>query len=158
MAQPREKARETIDDLLSRAGWTICDKASANISAHRDVAIRFFQLKSGHGEGDYMLYVDGKAAGVIEAKKEGTTLTDVEPQSAKYTKGLPDGSPAGKNPLPFAYESTGIEMRFTNGLDPAPRSRIRSHRNILKEVLAGTVSMTVDRLTYDSKQQANGHG
>ena len=26
---------------------------------------------SGHGFADYLLYVDGKAAGVIEAKKEG---------------------------------------------------------------------------------------
>ena len=35
------------------------------------------------------LYVDGKAAGVIEAKKEGITLTGVETQSDKYTKGCP---------------------------------------------------------------------
>ena len=63
------------------------------------------------------------AAGVIEAKKEGVTLTGVETQSERYTKGLPDGLPAWSKPLSFSYESTGIETRFTNGLDPEPRSR-----------------------------------
>ncbi|MDZ7595145.1 MAG: hypothetical protein U0932_10895 [Thiobacillus sp.] len=35
----------------------------------------------GYGFSDYLLYVDGKAAGVIEAKKEGVTLARVETQS-----------------------------------------------------------------------------
>ena len=42
------------------------------------MAIREFPLKSGHGFADYLLYVDGKAAGVSEAKKSGTTLPDKE--------------------------------------------------------------------------------
>jgi len=70
-----------------------------------------------------LLYVDGKAAGAIEAKKEGVTLTGVKIQSGKYIEGLPDGLPAWQTPLPFAYQSTGVETRFTNGLDPEPRSR-----------------------------------
>ena len=45
-----------------------------NLSAHRGVAIREFPLKTGHGQADYLLYVDGKAAGVVEAKKIGATL------------------------------------------------------------------------------------
>jgi type I restriction enzyme R subunit len=53
------------------------------------VAIREFPLNPGHGFADYLLYVDGKAAGVIEAKKQGATLTGVEVQSARYTQGLP---------------------------------------------------------------------
>ena len=36
---------------------------------------------------------------------------------------MPDGLPAWRKPLPFAYQSTGVETRFTNGLDPAPRAR-----------------------------------
>lgn len=87
------------------------------------MAIREFPLKSGHGFADYLLYIDGKAVGVIEAKKEGVTLTGVETQSGKYTQGLPDGLPKWCNPLPFSYQSTGVETRFTNGLDPDPRSR-----------------------------------
>jgi type I restriction enzyme R subunit len=122
MTTPEDKARETIDRLLTEAGWTVCNQGDANILANRGVAIRNFTLKSGHGFADYLLYVDGKAAGVIEAKKEGVTLTGVETQSEKYTKGLPANLPAWRKPLPFSYESTGIETRFTNGLDPDPRS------------------------------------
>lgn len=117
-------ARENIDRLLGQAGWSACDAACANIHAARGVAIREFPLKSGHGFADYLLYVDGKAAGVIEAKKEGVALTGVETQSDKYTKGLPDGLPRWQHTLPFSYQSTGVETRFTNGLDPAPRSRV----------------------------------
>ncbi len=120
--QPEQQAREKIDALLSAAGWHVCDADKANIHAARGVAIREFPLP-GHGFADYLLYVDSKAAGVIEAKKEGVTLTGVETQSDKYTKGLPAGLPRWSNPLPFAYQSTGVETRFTNGLDPAPRSR-----------------------------------
>ncbi|OGW21558.1 MAG: type III restriction endonuclease subunit R, partial [Nitrospirae bacterium GWA2_46_11] len=121
--KPEDKAREVIDDMLEKAGWHICNLDDANIYAHRGVVIRNFPLKSGHGFADYLFYVDGKAAGVIEAKKEGTTLTGVEIQSDKYKHGLPDILPAWHRPLPFCYQSTGIETRFTNGLEPDSRSR-----------------------------------
>jgi len=120
--QPEQQARGNIDALLQAAGWYVCDPAAANIHAARGVAIREFPLP-GYGFADYLLYVDGKAAGVIEAKKEGVTLTGVETQSDKYTKGLPPGLPRWANPLPFSYQTTGVETRFTNGLDPTPRSR-----------------------------------
>lgn len=134
--QPEQQAREIIDKLLALAGWVVCDAAQANINAGRGVAIREFPLNTspsprargeGGGDGrsyaDYLLYIDGRAAGVIEAKKEGATLTGVEIQSDKYTKGLPKNLPSWYNPLPFAYQSTGVETRFTNSLDPQPRSR-----------------------------------
>ncbi|MEW6313319.1 MAG: type I restriction-modification enzyme R subunit C-terminal domain-containing protein [Pseudomonadota bacterium] len=117
-----EQARGNIDCLLTQAGWHVCDADQANIHAARGVAIREFPLP-GYGFADYLLYVDGKAAGVIEAKKEGVTLAGVETQSDKYTQGLPQGLPRWRNPLPFSYQSTGVETRFTNGLDPQPRSR-----------------------------------
>ena len=81
-------------------------------------------LKPGHGTADYLLYVNRKAVGVVEAKPEGSTLTGVEVQSEKYSAGLPDNLPAYLRPLPFLYESTGAETQFTNGLDPDPRSRL----------------------------------
>jgi len=87
------------------------------------VAIREFQLESGHGVADYLLYVDGKATGIIEAKREGATLSGVEIQSNKYKHGLPAQLPAWFRPLPFCYQSTGIETCFTNDFDPTPRSR-----------------------------------
>ena len=86
--------------------------------------MREFSLKPGHGAADYLLYVNRKAAGVVEAKPEGSTLTGVEVQSEKYSAGLPDNLPGYLRPLPFLYESTGAETQFTNGLDPDPRSRL----------------------------------
>ena len=99
------------------------DVAVLNVHAARGVAAREFPLRPGHGAADYLLYLDGRAAGVVEAKPEGHTLTGVEAQSAKYGAGLPDSLPCYVRPLPFLYESTGAETHFTNGLDPQPRSR-----------------------------------
>jgi len=65
--KPEEEARERIDWLLQQAGWVVADPSGANIHASQGVAIREFPLKSGHGEADYLLYIGGKAAGVIEA-------------------------------------------------------------------------------------------
>jgi len=120
---PEDIAREQIDRMLVSAGWAVQDAKAVNLYAKKGVVIREFELKPGFGTADYLLYVDGKAAGIIEAKKAGSTLTGVEIQSAKYSKGLPDGLPAWTRPLPFCYQSTGIETRFTNGFDPEPRSR-----------------------------------
>lgn len=123
MVNPEQRAREAIDRLLQAAGWAVQDVAQAHLTAARGVALREFPLNPGHGYADYLLYVDGKACGVIEAKKHGSTLTGVEAQSDRYLKGLPPGLPAWRRPLPFAFESTGIETHFTNGLDPVPRAR-----------------------------------
>jgi type I restriction enzyme R subunit len=123
MPTPEDQAREHIDQALEQAGWKVQDYKSANLRAGRGVALRNFPLQSGHGFADYLLYLDGKAAGVVEAKKEGFPLIGVEIQSAKYSEGLPPQLPAHVRPLPFLYQSTGVETRFTNGLDPEPRSR-----------------------------------
>src|SRR3990170_135884 len=119
---PEQEARQLIDGLLARAGWVVQDTRAVNLYAGRGVAVREFRLKPGHGEADYLLYVDRKAAGVVEAKPAGFTLTGVETQSEKYGNGLPDDLPAWRRPLPFLYQSTGVETRFTNGLGPDPRS------------------------------------
>ncbi len=120
---PEQKARVSIDALLVAAGWHVCNVSDANIHASTGVAIREFPLNSGFGFADYLLYVNGKACGVIEAKKQGATLTGVELQSGRYAQGLPTALPAWRRPLPFVWESTGIETHFTNGLDPEPRAR-----------------------------------
>ena len=120
---PEQNARVNIDALLVAAGWHVCNVANAHIHASNGVAIREFPLNSGFGFADYLLYVNGKACGVIEAKKHGATLTGVELQSGRYAQGLPTSLPAWRRPLPFVWESTGIETHFTNGLDPEPRAR-----------------------------------
>ncbi|MDW7710494.1 MAG: type I restriction endonuclease [Deferrisomatales bacterium] len=139
---PEPRARETIDALLARAGWQVFDAKAANIHAGRGVALREFPLAPGHGTADYLLYVDGKAAGVIEAKKAGATLSGVEVQSRKYTEGLPAALPAWHRPLPFHYQSTGVETRVTHRLDPEPRARnvFAFHRpDHLAEILEAAV-------------------
>ena len=121
MPTPEQLAREHIDHLLDAAGWQIQDREALNLGAGRGIAVREFPLSTGFA--DYLLFVDRKALGAIEAKPKGATLSGVEPQSAKYSIGLDAFPPAWHDPLPFLYESTGVETFFTNGLDPDPRSR-----------------------------------
>jgi type I site-specific restriction endonuclease len=116
---PEAQARVDIDRQLTACGWVVQRYRKMNLGAGPCVAVREFPMAEGHGDADYLLFVDGKAVGVIEAKKKGSTLTGVEWQSAKYTTGLPDAVPALTKPLAFAYESTGVETRFTNGFDPS---------------------------------------
>lgn len=80
--KPEEKARQQIDAALKQAGWDVQDSRTLNLYASRGVAVCEFAMRRGHGFADYLLYVDGKAAGVLEAKKAGSTLSGVERQSA----------------------------------------------------------------------------
>lgn len=124
MTAPEQRAREIIDSKLAASGWIVQTYRGMNLGAGRGIAITEFP--GTNGPADYLLYVDGRAIGVVEAKPVGHTLTGVESQSAKYLAGLPAGLPtwaAPGKPLPFAYESTGEVTQFTNGLDPDPRSR-----------------------------------
>lgn len=122
--KPEAKARhDLINPALEKAGWKIEHFKTANIHGSNGIAVEFFQLGVGVGEADYVLFVNGKACGIIEAKKEGMTLIGKEPQSNRYAKGFPEDFQCVELPLPFVYESTGTETRFTNLWDPKPRSR-----------------------------------
>ena len=117
---PEQQARVNIDAALCEAGWVVQDRSEMNLSAAQGVAVREFLMAPGHGSADYLLFVDGKAVGVLEAKPEGYTLSSVELQADKYATGLPPGLNPTVSPLPFQYISTGVETRFINGLDPDP--------------------------------------
>jgi type I restriction enzyme R subunit len=119
---PEQKARREIDTKLIASGWLVQDRDDLDLTAGRGIAVREFPMKSGFGFADYLLYLDRKALGAVEAKAGGT-LTGVEAQSAKYAAGLPDNLPAHRRPLPFLFESNGAVTFFTSGLDPKPRSR-----------------------------------
>jgi len=86
---PEQQARERIDAMLVAAGWVVQSRDEANLHAARGVAVREFKLLPGHGFADYLLFVDAKAVGVIEAKKPGETLSGVETQTEQYSVGLP---------------------------------------------------------------------
>ncbi|MFM2225624.1 MAG: hypothetical protein RJA07_1826 [Bacteroidota bacterium] len=117
---PEQKARENIDKLLTQSGWTIQDFKNLNPAASIGIAVREFPVENGFV--DYMLFIDRKAIGVIEAKKTGTPLSMVEEQTARYSTSKIKWK-ADNQPLRFLYESTGVETRFTNTADPNPRAR-----------------------------------
>ena len=97
---------------------------SINLYAGRGVAVREFPLKSGHGTARLPPLRESEGGGGRRGQNlKDSTLTGVEVQSEKYGTGLPDNLPAHHNPLPFLYESIGVETQFTNRLDPEPRSR-----------------------------------
>jgi len=110
-----------------------------NLAAGRGVAVREFIMKPPHGRADYLLFVDGSAVGVLEAKPAGTALVNVEPQRDDYAEGVPDDIEIPIEPIPFLYISTGKETRYNNGLDPDARTRnvVAVHR---PETLAEWVS------------------
>jgi type I restriction enzyme R subunit len=150
MAASEAEARKQIDQQLEAAGWILQNRTEVNLSAGPGIAVREFPTES--GPVDYLLYVDGRAAGAVEAKKEGWTLTGVEAQTRRYGEGLPKGIPEYRRPLPFLYESTGVETHFTNLMDPEPRARRvfafhrpETHRAWLQEAgYSGTVQSMGD--------------
>jgi len=119
--QPEQQARDRIDGQLRAAGWVVQTLSELNPSAARGVAVREYPTDT--GPMDYLLMVDGKPAGVIEAKREeeGHRVTRVEEQSARYaTANLKH---VGQADLRFVYEATGKITRFTDRSDPEPRAR-----------------------------------
>ena len=103
------------------------DGKMKNLFAGDGIAIREAVMAPGHGRADYLLYVDKRVVGVIEAKPVGTPLSGVEWQSAMYAAGLPEAhrkrADLRDDRLPFVFEASGTETHFTNGFDPDPRSR-----------------------------------
>ena len=118
---PEQLARDHIDQLLITCGWVIQDKTKVNLSAALGVAVR--EYLTDVGPADYVLFVDKKPVGVIEAKRpeEGVRLTMVEDQTGDYAAAKLKH--LNNEPLRFLYESTGEVTRFTDTQDPKPRSR-----------------------------------
>lgn len=119
--KPEEAAREAIDVKLTEAGWCVQSYDAMNLGAGPGLAVTEFP--GANGPADYLLYVDAKAIGVVEAKPVGYTLKGVEGQSASYAEGLDKSLPVWDTPLPFAFESTGEVTQFTNWLEPHARNR-----------------------------------
>jgi len=118
---PEQRARIKIDKLLEVCGWVVQDKAQLNLAANLGVAVREWPLEC--GQVDYLLFVDRKPVGVLEAKKEGTTLSGAAEQATMYLRSKPKGMPSLTAPMRFHYESTGTETYFRDIKDPESRSR-----------------------------------
>ncbi len=119
---PEQIARDKIDDLLKASGWLVQDKNSFDPHDGLGQAVREFPTDK--GPADYVLFVNMKAVGVIEAKREDIAqkITEVEKQTEDYASAKLKWV-NNKEPLPFLYQSTGIITRFTDSRDPNPRSR-----------------------------------
>ena len=118
---PEQIARDKIDAMLREVGWVVQSKSEVQLSASKGVAVR--EYTTDVGPADYVLFVDRKPVGIIEAKREdeGHRLTVVEDQSANYANSKLKY--LNNDPLPFVYESTGTVTRFTDYRDPKPRGR-----------------------------------
>jgi type I restriction enzyme R subunit len=118
---PEQIARDTIDKKLTSCGWIIQSLKQVNLHAGLGVAVR--EYLTDIGPADYVLFVDGKPCGVIEAKREeeGHRMAVHESQAENYAtaklKHLKN------EPLPFVYVSTGEITKFTDFTDPKPRAR-----------------------------------
>ncbi|NLB65428.1 MAG: DEAD/DEAH box helicase family protein [Lentisphaerae bacterium] len=121
MPKPEQLARTQIEQQLEASGWVLQSRDEFDRNAALGVAVREFSLPA--GVCDYLLFVAGKAAGVIEAKKSGVTLSGIAEQSSKYMENLPEHLATWFPNLVFQYESTGDETYFCDQRDPAPRSR-----------------------------------
>ena len=83
---PEQEARQLIDKQLTNAGWVIQDRDSINLQASTGIAVR--EVNMGDGRADYLLYVDKRIVGVIEAKPAGVTLAEVHAQAMRYAESL----------------------------------------------------------------------
>jgi len=118
---PEQLARDNIDKLLRNAGWAI--QSAKKINWNESLAIAIKEYQTDVGPADYVLFVDRKPVGIIEAKKEdvGQNLSTVEEQSSGYANAKLKY--LNNDPLRFVYESTGALTRFTDYQDPKPRAR-----------------------------------
>lgn len=117
---PEQAARIKIDKLLETAGWKVQSLNEFNPSAGLGIAVREYPTST--GPADYILFIDRKPVGVIEAKAEGKTLSGVHEQTTRYSTSKIKFIEVN-SPLPFQYESTGVETFFTDARDPNPRQR-----------------------------------
>ncbi len=118
---PEQIARDNIDRQLAACGWIIQDVSTVNLFAGTGIAIREYQTDV--GPADYVLFVDAKPCGIIEAKKEDEAhrINIHEEQGEGYARAKLKY--LDNEPLPFVYLSTGVLTQFSDATDPKPRFR-----------------------------------
>ena len=118
---PEAAARKVIDQQLAAAGWVIQNRSTLNRTAALGVAVREYPLAT--GPRDYLLFVAGKACGVIEAKAAGATLSGVAEQARGYQRFPEQPLARWSDPFRFDYEASSTEILFSDRVDPLHRSR-----------------------------------
>ena len=108
---PEEKARVKIDKMLEAAGWRVVSRDE--FVPDEALAVKE-GLMQGNKEADYLLFLKGKAVGVLEAKREEIDVNtpDVINQAENYTRILPSWCQFWQKPLPLVWLSNGKEYYF----------------------------------------------
>jgi type I restriction enzyme R subunit len=121
MNAPEARARLVIDAQLAAAGWVLQNRDQLDRRASLGVAVREYPMLNGRA--DYLLLIDGKACGAVEAKQEGFTLSGVADQALGYNANAPGALATWGTPLRFDYEASGSEIMFSDRVDPDQCSR-----------------------------------
>ncbi|WP_113922709.1 type I restriction endonuclease subunit R [Cognataquiflexum aquatile] len=118
---PEQISRDNIDRQLKACGWIVQGMKEMNLRAGVGIALK--EYLTDVGPADYVLFVEGKPCGIIEAKREEEAhrMQVHEEQSEGYAKAKLKH--LNNEPLPFVYISTGEITRFTDFSDPKPRAR-----------------------------------
>ena len=123
---PEEKARIKIDQWFADAGWKVVDREDYEPTCTA-VAIREGLLK-GNLEVDYFLFVNGKAVGVLEAKREDIDAfsNKVCEQATLYARNIPNIYQTYQKPLPFIFTSNGKDSYFKQIMSiPTPHELVK---------------------------------
>lgn len=116
--KPEERARQWIDRKLEESGWQVINR-DEYVPGMSAVAVREAAMK-GRLEADYLLLLNGKAAAVLEAKREEISLDNPNliAQAENYTRRVHDWCPAWQRPLPFVYLSNGKAIAVKDCREP----------------------------------------
>ena len=149
------------------AGWAVVDRDhyAPNITA---VAIKEGLLK-GNLEADYFLFINGKAVGILEAKREEVDVSNntVCEQAALYVRSVPNCYQAYMKPLPLIYQSNGNVVQFKDyrnaDSDYLELNRIHTPKEIvrmlgIKDFYAGSHYRIREKFPFRAKQSFNGVG
>lgn len=103
---PEEKARVKIDRWFADAGWLVVNREEFEPTMTA-VAVREGLLK-GNLEADYLMFINGKVCGVLEAKREEVDVDSdkVSDQVTTYAKSVPNCYQTWQKPIPFCISQT----------------------------------------------------
>jgi type I restriction enzyme R subunit len=120
--RPEDEARKKIDQQLRDAGWVIYSYPYFDPSAGTGVAVREYPTEQ--GPADYLLMVDEKPVGILEAKsaEKGDKLMAAEGQAEGYARARLHYT-TRQDVLPYVYVTNGEVIRFSNLQDSKPRFR-----------------------------------
>lgn len=132
---PEQEARIIIDQKFADAGWAVVSRS--DFSEEQNALAVTEALTKGNHEADYLLFLDGKAIGVLEAKRKENPLNGhVAEQAAGYSTGALPWYKTWANPLPFLFMSNGEKLLFRNALDPKseyqPLKKMLSPKQLVK--------------------------